>query len=119
MTSDNANEKYEQALSKLAPSERRAIEVYNDRKSPGPRLTAEKSDGKVKISNDHPDEAIGLVMLAQELGTADLDFAGGVIGEIADLSWVRTPNEHKRAQLSAVNDRRSAPAKPRADTAGY
>jgi hypothetical protein len=86
MTNDN-NAKHANALSKLTPSERRALEAYYDRASPGPRLTAQKKDGTVQISNDHPDEAIGSLMLAQELGTADLDFAGGVIGEIAELSW--------------------------------
>ena len=57
---------------------------------------------RLKISNDHPDEAIGLVMLAQELGTADLDFAGGVIGEIADLSW-----SGRRMSVSELNYLRS------------
>jgi hypothetical protein len=82
MTSNNDIEKCKQALSKLAPSERRAIEMYCVRKSPAPRLTAENSDGKLNISNDHPDEAIGMIMLAQQLGTADLDFVGGVIEEL-------------------------------------
>src|SRR5262245_6078300 len=87
MTNDNDIEKCKQALAKLAPSERRAIETYCDRRSPAPRLTAQKKDGKVSISNDHPDEAIGMFMLAQEFGTADLDFATGVIEEMVSLSW--------------------------------
>src|SRR5215475_8275740 len=86
MSTEKDYERYEQALSKLAPSERQAVENFNGR-SPAPRLTAQERDGKISISNDHPDTAIGMLMLAQALGTADVDFARGVIGEIADLSW--------------------------------
>src|SRR5690242_15443453 len=99
---DKDCEKYQQALSKLAPSERQAVESFNDRSSLAPRLTAQIKDGKVSISNDDPDTAIGMLKLAQALGTGDLDFALGVIHEIADLSW-----SGRRLSVSELNYLRS------------
>jgi hypothetical protein len=111
MTSDNDLEKCKQALAKLAPSERRAVETYCVRKSPAPRLTVENSDGKLKISNDHPDADIGMIMLAQQLGTADLDFAAGVIEEIANLPW-----SGRGMSVSELNYLRSTIAEMRPQT---
>lgn len=43
-------------------------------------------DGKAaKISVHHPDEAIGFVLLMEALGTADPDFASGLLDQLANL----------------------------------
>jgi len=75
MTTHKDYEIHQEALSKLPPAERQAVQSFFDRKSP--RLKAQEKDGKISISNDHPNSALGMLMLAQALGTADVDFAGG------------------------------------------
>jgi hypothetical protein len=86
MTNDEELEKCKQALDKLPPSEREAVLSFARHRSRTPRLTTQKKDGKVAISNNHPDQMMGMLMQAQALGTGDLDFAKGVIEEIIDVS---------------------------------
>jgi hypothetical protein len=86
MSNDKELEKCRQALDALPSSEREAVMSFARDHSRTPRLTAQKQDGKVAISNSHPDKMMGMLILAQALGTANLDFANGVIDEIIDVA---------------------------------
>ncbi len=70
-----------------APQERAAVEAYFARKKatpPAPRIlkVAEK-DGVMGITLDHPEPAIGHVVLMEALGIADPDFLDGLLGQLA------------------------------------
>ena len=52
---------------------------------PAPRLKVTKNDG-AGINLDHPDAAVGQALLAEALGTADLDFVEGLVRQIADAA---------------------------------
>jgi hypothetical protein len=70
-----------------APHERAAMEAHFDRKKatpPAPRIlkVAEK-DGVMGITLDHPEPAIGHVVLMEALGIADPDFLDGLLGQLA------------------------------------
>jgi hypothetical protein len=70
-----------------APQERAAVEAYFARKKatpPAPRIlkVAEK-DGVMGITLDHPEPAIGHVILMEALGIADPDFLDGLLGQLA------------------------------------
>ena len=67
--------------------ERSAIENYLARKaaSPAPRLKV--SDKNVwKVPPDHPNEAIGSLLLMEAFGTADENFLNGLLAQIANLT---------------------------------
>src|SRR5215831_17508965 len=53
--------------------------------APRIKVVAEK-DGKVQITSDHhPEPTIDQVLLMKELGTADIDFLDGLLGQLADI----------------------------------
>jgi hypothetical protein len=51
--------------------------------NPAPRLKLLNKEGP-KLSPDHPDEAIGSLLLMEALGTADLDFVNSLINQLAN-----------------------------------
>jgi hypothetical protein len=65
--------------------ERAALKRYIDhrRDHPAPRLRV-KNEENPTILTDHPDQAIGSVLLMEALGTADTDFMGGLLGQLAN-----------------------------------
>jgi hypothetical protein len=59
----------------------KALKGYAER---APRLRAVKVDGRVTLKPNHPDEATGYFLLMEALGTTDVDFTLGLIGQLAN-----------------------------------
>jgi hypothetical protein len=51
---------------------------------PAPRLKVENSDQLPSISPDHPDDAVGLALIMEALGTDNTDFAYGLVRQLAN-----------------------------------
>jgi hypothetical protein len=70
------------------PQERSVLEAYLQRLAEAaPRMKV--LDGEaMSIAADHPDPAVGQVLLMAALGTADHDFFGGVVRQLG--SWYTT-----------------------------
>jgi hypothetical protein len=54
------------------------------RKRPAPRVKVNDKDGIAQLSADHPDQAVGYTLLMAALGTTDVTFAHGLIGQLAN-----------------------------------
>jgi hypothetical protein len=80
-------------------------------KPPAPRLKVDHKDGKPpSIRPDHPDVAVGSLLLAETLGTTDLEFLDGLLGQISNVaSQGRKPDERAinfmLAMIKAVEPR--------------
>jgi hypothetical protein len=59
----------------------KVLEGYAER---APRLKAVKANRRVTLKPNHPDEATGYSLLMEALGTTDLDFTMGLIGQLAN-----------------------------------
>ncbi len=71
----------------LTPQEREGMEVYRARRKerkPAPRMKVTEKKGVSQILPDHPDPAVGLILLMEALGTVDLDFLNGLLGQLAN-----------------------------------
>ncbi len=71
----------------LTPQEREGMEVYRARqkeRNPAPRMKVTEKKGVSQISLDHPDRAVGHVLLMEALGTVELDFLHGLLGQLAN-----------------------------------
>ena len=69
------------------PQERTAIEAYltqKREKAPAPRMRVSETGGVAQVSPDHPESAFGATLLMAALGTTDLDFLNGLLGQIAN-----------------------------------
>ena len=69
------------------PQERAVMEAYLARKKetpPSPRMKVSKKGDVSQISPDHPEEAIGDLLLMRALGTTDPDFLYGLLGQLAN-----------------------------------
>jgi len=66
------------------PSERLVLETYLQSAAAAPPRIKVR-DGKV-VASDHPDPAVGQVLLMAALGTADHDFFRGVVGQLGDAT---------------------------------
>jgi hypothetical protein len=73
---------------KQTPAEMEAINaVVAARKKRGPRLkVVVTGKNEVKTEADHPDSLTGVVVLMRALGTTDLDFYNGLIGQLINAS---------------------------------
>ena len=68
-------------------AERGILERHLDRlneKPPAPRMKVSLKGEAVEILPDHPDFADGHILLMEALGTTDLDFLGGLLGQLAN-----------------------------------
>src|SRR6266404_5231632 len=76
-----AKPKYE-----LTSQELTALKKFFARKAakPAPRLKVLNEKEPISISPDHPDKVVGQVLLMEALGTADLDFYNGLLGQLAN-----------------------------------
>src|SRR5260370_11538364 len=76
-----AKPKYE-----LTSQELTALKKFSARKAakPAPRLKVLNEKEPISISPDHPDKVVGQVLLMEALGTADLDFYHGLLGQLAN-----------------------------------
>ncbi len=69
-----------------SPQERSALETYlQSAADAAPRMTV-RDDAATTIAPDHPDPAVGQVLLMAALGTTDRDFFGGVVRQLGDAS---------------------------------
>lgn len=77
---DEAKKKYEPTV-----SERNMLRNFDSRRASqiAPRLNVQTVDKKTEISVDHPDRAVGLAILMEALGTANYDFADGLLRQLA------------------------------------
>jgi hypothetical protein len=69
------------------PQEREGMEVYRARRKerkPAPRMKVMEKKGVSQISPDHPDLAVGHILLMEALGTVELDFLDGLLGQLAN-----------------------------------
>ena len=72
---------------KATPSELAALEAYCARSKaakPAPRIKVSKREKIAEVSLDHPDQALGHVLLAQSLGIADGHFLTGLLRQLAN-----------------------------------
>jgi hypothetical protein len=70
----------------MTSRERTAIDKFLARNAanPAPRLKVLNEKQAVSISPDHPDKLAGQMLLMDALGTADLDFYNGLLGQLAN-----------------------------------
>jgi hypothetical protein len=69
------------------PHELRAVDAYcaREREKPvAPRVKVSKGNAIEKIAPDHPDDAIGHVLLMEALATRDFDFLEGLLAQLAN-----------------------------------
>jgi hypothetical protein len=69
------------------PHERASIEAYLARREetpPAPRMKVLQKGGSPQISPDHPEPALGQVLLMEALGTRDGDFLDGLLSQLAN-----------------------------------
>jgi hypothetical protein len=72
---------------KPTPHECASIESYLARRKetpPAPRMKVSKKGRSPQISPDHPEPALGQVLLMQALGTRDGDFLKGLLSQLAN-----------------------------------
>ena len=50
-----------------------------------PRMKVSEKDGVKQIRPDHPDAAMGYMLIAESLGTVDEDFVGGLLTQLANV----------------------------------
>jgi hypothetical protein len=62
-----------------SPQERSALETYLQSAADAAPRTTVRDDAATTIAPDHPDPAVGQVLLMAALGTTDRDFFGGVV----------------------------------------
>ena len=73
---------------KPTPLELEALKAAGPRWSkanPAPRVNVTDVAGVKKIGVDHPDRVVGQVLLMGALGTGDVDFYDGIIGQLANV----------------------------------
>jgi hypothetical protein len=68
----------------MTPQERTAVDKFFARNAANPAPGLKVLKGEVpRIAPDHPDEAVGQVLLMDALGTADFDFFDGFVDQLA------------------------------------
>jgi len=68
--------------------ERNALEAQFDRRrkrKPAPSMKVSMTTNGASLSVDHVDEAVGNTLLMESLGTADLDFLNGILGQLVNV----------------------------------
>ena len=68
------------------PEERAVMETFYARqkeKLPASRMKVSEKGGVAQIEPDHPDLAVGYILLMEALGTTELDFLNGLLGQLA------------------------------------
>jgi hypothetical protein len=78
----------EKAVREVTAAERTAIEKFLAKSAakPSVRYTVTKHGGRQQIRVEHPDKLIGQLLIMDALGSADSDFTGGIVNQLADAS---------------------------------
>ncbi len=82
----------------MTPEERAVLSAHIARrkqKRPSPRVKlVEKAGSSVELSADHPIPRLGTALIMESLGTADFDFYGGSLTQLANVGTQgKTPDE--------------------------
>jgi hypothetical protein len=88
------------------PSEIKAIKTQvarrRERKS-APRMKVTNAEDQIQIENDHPEPALGNILLMETCGTTDQDFLDGILSQLANVGRQgRTVNERDLNFMLAV-----------------
>jgi hypothetical protein len=77
--------KHDSSEDEHAARERALFKAYSRHQSanPAPRMKVSKTGGKISVSPDHPNEAIGHLLLMEAIGTMDVGFVLGLVSQIA------------------------------------
>ena len=89
---------------KPTPFEAEALAAYKDASSRrGPRLKF-KTDGAnaVKIAVDHPEPGVGQFALMRAIGTMNVEFYSGLLGQLVNASKGKAPSEASANFMLAV-----------------
>jgi hypothetical protein len=82
----DAHEPADEPAYQPSAQERSALETYlQSAADAAPRMTV-RDDAATTLAPDHPDPAVGQVVLMAALGTTDRDFFGGVVRQLGDTS---------------------------------
>jgi hypothetical protein len=74
---------------KPEPREKETAEAFLARRraqKPAPKLTVAEKRGVTELGIDHPDLAIGQVLLMEALGTCQTEFMGGLLKQLANAA---------------------------------
>jgi hypothetical protein len=99
-TVDAAGPSYE-----LTKQEAEAVAAFTAaRMTSGPRLKIGAVGGKdrVDLGVDHPDQAVGTVALMRAIGTTDIDFYDGLMGQLVNASAEATASERSTNFMLSV-----------------
>ncbi len=69
------------------PEERAVMEAYLARRretTPAPRMKVSKKEGVPQLSLDHPEPALGQILLMKALGTTSVDFLDGLLKQLVN-----------------------------------
>ncbi len=70
------------------PRELATLRAYIARKEEAPsapRMKLTKKNGKMSVTADHPEPAIGDLLLMEAIGTKDTDFLDGILGQLINV----------------------------------
>ena len=70
------------------PQERAVVVAQIARKKrrpPTPRIKVSGKSGTVEVSIDHPKPSLGQMLLMEALGTTDVDFVNGLLGQLINI----------------------------------
>ncbi len=74
------------------PRERSTMETHlarREERKPAPRIKVTEKEGGTEIALDHPEAALGQVLLMKAVGTADENFLDGLLGQLANAGSQR------------------------------
>jgi hypothetical protein len=84
---EKANGKHK-PFGELSARERAAFKAFDEHKvaNPAPRLKVSEDEGTTRLSPDHPETKLGMILLMEALGSMDRDFVDGLLGLLANAS---------------------------------
>jgi hypothetical protein len=85
-------------LHKVSRKEWEAIFAFaakNKNRPPAPRMKVSEKDGLTRVALDHPEPAVGEILLTQALGANDFDFFHGILNQLENATTGDTVNERQ------------------------
>ena len=80
----DSSSRYEPTVNELS-----AIRQLINERAASARLRLTKDGNGSNVGADHPEQFVGDALLARALGTTDMDFLSGMIGQLCDVAWKR------------------------------
>jgi len=84
------------------PKEVDALEKIRAERFAVPRLKISKSEGGTSITTEHIDDLAGKALIMQAIGTTDVDFFAGFVGQLATAGGGEPNEQHLNFMLSVV-----------------